>query len=168
MNAQAFWIEVPNVGRLAILARPRGGDWLEDEIRSWQMQGVNVVVSLLSASEIDEFGLANESAKSAAAGIEYVSLPIPDRGVPPSAEHFEEVVSRLSDAVTNGKSVGIHCRAGVGRSAMLAASLLIVVGISSKDAFERIRAARGVPVPDTSDQRAWVERFAERHLVKAI
>ena len=34
-------------GRLAIMARPRAGDWLEDEISGWRAQGVEIVVSLL-------------------------------------------------------------------------------------------------------------------------
>src|SRR5690349_14593755 len=97
MRAQLYWIEGPPGRRAAILARPRGGDWLEDEVCSWKDQGVDVVVSLLTSPEVEEFGLAGEAAACAAAGIEYVSVPVPDRGVPPSREVFGEVVSRLSD-----------------------------------------------------------------------
>jgi hypothetical protein len=32
--------------RLAIMPRPRAGDWLEDEAISWRRQGLDTVVSL--------------------------------------------------------------------------------------------------------------------------
>lgn len=47
----------PWTGQLAILARPRGGDWLEDEIRGWRSSGIEMVVSLLELEEQDELGL---------------------------------------------------------------------------------------------------------------
>ena len=37
MHTELYWIPGPWLGRLAIMPRPRGGDWLEDEIRSWRM-----------------------------------------------------------------------------------------------------------------------------------
>jgi len=61
----------------------------------------------------------------------------------------------------SGKSVTIHCRQSVGRSALLAATLLVEAGINPDEAFRRIEAARGCPVPDTPEQRAWVERFSQ-------
>jgi protein-tyrosine phosphatase len=129
---------------------------------------VDVVVSLLTDAEIGEFGLAEEAAACAAAGLEFVAVPVPDRGVPSSHEAFGEVVVRLSDLIAAGRKVGIHCRAGIGRSAMLAAGLLIALGLSPNDAFERVRAARGLPVPDTPEQKAWVEQFAQTYPVKSV
>ena len=35
-----YWISGPWAGKLAIAARPRGGDWLEDEIRDWKNGGI--------------------------------------------------------------------------------------------------------------------------------
>jgi hypothetical protein len=34
---------------LAIMARPRAGDWLDGEIAGWRAQGIGVIVSLLEA-----------------------------------------------------------------------------------------------------------------------
>jgi len=45
-TGSGFW-----PGRLGIAARPRGGDWLIDELRSWRKAGVHVVVSLLTPDE---------------------------------------------------------------------------------------------------------------------
>jgi hypothetical protein len=47
MKPDIYWIKGPWSSKLAILARPRGHDWLADEIAGWQTGGVQVVVSLL-------------------------------------------------------------------------------------------------------------------------
>jgi len=33
--------------------------------------------------------------------------------------------------------------------------------VEIKDGFERVRTARGCSVPDTAEQREWVEQFAQ-------
>ncbi len=55
----------------------------------------------------------------------------------------------------------IHCRAGIGRSGMLAACVLVKAGLDPEAALQRVSEARGCPVPDTEEQRAWVFAFAE-------
>jgi protein-tyrosine phosphatase len=168
MTTKTYWIDIETRGGLAILPRPRGGDWPVDEVRSWRDQGIDVVVSLLTTPEIDELGLADEANACAAAGLELIAVPVEDRGVPDSHEAFADAVTRLGDLMAGGKTVGVHCRAGIGRSAMLAAALLIAAGDSPAEAFERVRTARGVAVPDTPEQRAWIESFAQSHPVRAI
>ncbi len=54
----------------------------------------------------------------------------------------------------------LHCRMGIGRSALVAASLLVVLGMPATATWARIEQARGCPVPDTPEQRAWVEQLA--------
>jgi hypothetical protein len=69
---------------LAIMPRPRAGEWLEDEVTSWHREGIRTVVSLLEVPEIAELGLLEEPRLCASQGIEFISFPIPDRGVPTS------------------------------------------------------------------------------------
>jgi hypothetical protein len=119
MQAELFWIECGRPGRLAVLPRPRGGDWLEDEIPSLRTAGVNVLVSLLTREEIRELALAEESTFCAANGIEFFSFPIADRGVPaPASDNTLGLVRKLAAFLTGGKAVAIHCRQGVGRSVL--------------------------------------------------
>lgn len=53
----------------------------------------------------------------------------------------------------------MHCRAGIGRSAIIAASLLALNGTDVDLAFKLVTEARGCPVPDTPEQKKWVEQF---------
>jgi protein-tyrosine phosphatase len=163
MRAELFWIEGVREGRLAVLPRPRGGDWLEDEIQSMRASGVNVLVSLLAREEAMELDLADEARYCGAAGIEFVSFPFADRGVPASAADALGLARRLAGLLAGGKAVAIHCRQGVGRSALVAACVLVSLGEGPEAAFTRVARARGCPVPDTAEQRTWVLRFAQTY-----
>jgi protein-tyrosine phosphatase len=66
--------------------------------------------------------------------------------------------SRISFGL--GKSVVIHCRQGVGRSALTAACVMAVGGVPVDEALEKIQNARSCPVPDTPEQRRWVAHLA--------
>ena len=61
--------------------------------------------------------------------------------------------------VQQGKSIAIHYRQGIGRSSLLAASVLTSLGLSAKEAFKRIESSRGREVPDTEEQKEWVSKF---------
>src|SRR2546430_4839831 len=61
MTPDLFWIPGPWPGRLAITNRPRGGDWLQDEIAGLHSAGVEVLVSLLEAEEERELQLRQEA-----------------------------------------------------------------------------------------------------------
>jgi protein-tyrosine phosphatase len=159
MRTRSFDIECGQRGKLLILERPRGGEWLGDHIASWAASGVHIVVSLLTDDEIAELGLTDEQIQCERRGIEFVRFPIMDRGVPESADAARELEQKLSSRIRGGESVGVHCRASIGRSALLAACVLRSLGINAKTAFERIERARGVRVPDTDEQRVWVEQW---------
>jgi protein-tyrosine phosphatase len=160
MRTDLYWIEGLWRGRLAITPRPRGGDWLEEEIQSWRRSGVDVVVSLLTQEEQTELNLLDEDALSRTNGIEFVSFPIVDRGVPSSAEAFSEQVTKLAAQLANGRNIAVHCRQGIGRAALVAICLLIVSGMEPAAAIERVSAARGCAVPETPEQRRWIADFA--------
>jgi protein-tyrosine phosphatase len=160
MRTELYWIAGPWLGRLAIMPRPRGGDWLEDEIQSRRGSGVDVVVSLLTHEEQTELNLSNEEALCRANGIEFVSFPIVDRGVPSSSEAFSEQVIKLTEQLSKGKNIAIHCRQGIGRAGLVAICILILSGLESTAAIERVSTARGFTVPETPEQRRWIEDFA--------
>jgi protein-tyrosine phosphatase len=161
VQVKIHWIGGIETGRLGIMPRPRGGDWLEDEIRSLKSSGVDAVISLLERAEIEELDIAEEQALCEANGISFLSFPIPDRDVPPSGREALDFAGSVSNLLRSGRSVVVHCRQGVGRSALIAACVMMVGGVRVDNAFEKIEAARGCPVPDTPEQRRWVAHLAK-------
>ncbi|HEV2687984.1 MAG TPA: dual specificity protein phosphatase family protein [Bryobacteraceae bacterium] len=162
MTPDLFSIPGPWPGLLAIAARPRGGDWLEDEARSWRQAGIDVVVSLLEPAEAAQLGLAGEAEAVTANDIHFISFPIPDRGVPASVTAAVSLIAEVSDALEAGKHVAIHCRQGIGRSGLIAAGILANAGLDPERAIEVVSSARGQSVPETADQRLWVQRLPSK------
>ena len=160
MKAEVHWLEGLFDGRrLAIMPRPRGGDWLEGEIRSLKDQGVNVLVSMLTAEENEELGLIEEPAAARAALMTFVSLPVEDRSIPPDDDAILRLADRLLGYLRRRLGVAVHCRAGIGRSAMLVACVLMKMGTTADQAIDLVAAARGCRVPDKDEQRHWIERI---------
>lgn len=163
MRAEIYWIDEVPYGRLGIVGRPRAGDWLHDEVAAWKAEGITDVVSLLEDHEIHDLGLNQEADLVSAAGLSFQRFPIPDRGVPPSRTCAEALWNELADGVRAGGSIAVHCRAGIGRSGLMAAGVLIQLGITADMAWQRISKARGVSVPDTDEQKQWVSAHPRRY-----
>ena len=54
MRPEVYWIELPADIRLAIMPRPRAGDWLDGEIAGWRAEEIDVIVSFLEAEEVEK------------------------------------------------------------------------------------------------------------------
>ena len=163
MTRAITWIPGPWRGKLGIAARPRGGDWLPDEIVNWRKEKIDTVVSLLTTDEEGEFELHQEPARARTAAINFISLPVRDRQIPDSASEIDAAVQQLDRTLSAGRNVLIHCRQGIGRSGLLAACLLINRGASAEAALRQISDARGMSVPETPEQRRWVDQYAALH-----
>lgn len=155
-----YSIKGPWQGQLSIVPRPRGHDWLEDDLRAFRESGLNVIVSLLTPGEAKELGLDQEALLAETSGLRFVQFPISDYGVPASLETTLSLIEELDAELMSGRNVGIHCRQGIGRSTTVASSLLVRRGIDPVEALSRVGVARGRSVPDTPEQSEWVSNFA--------
>jgi protein-tyrosine phosphatase len=160
MRSDLYWVPGPWRGKLALAARPRGGDWLPDELASWKSAGIDIVLSLLTPEEQRDLDLVKEATESQKQGLVFTSFPILDREVPASEAKFNEALRGTNERLSRGENLVIHCRQGIGRTGLFAACLLMQTGMSSSAAIDMVSAARGVPIPETSDQRDWIERHA--------
>lgn len=153
-----FWIG--NTG-LAIVLRPRGGEWLDNDLKRIQMSGVQTIVSTLEPSEARELALSNEGPSAERLGMRFLSFPLRDLSVPSDRESFTELVVTLGNRLQIGERIGIHCRGCIGRSTLVASSTLIKLGWTAESALDAIEVARGCSVPDTEEQRDWIISFGE-------
>jgi len=160
MLTEIYWIRLDQPGALGVMPRPRGGDWLEDEVTNIRRSGVTTLVSLLEPAEEVELDLLRERSLAEAAGLDYVSLPVPDRGLPPDDEAAFAVVESLANAVGDGGRVVVHCRQGIGRAALVACATLIRLGFGADAAMSVVGEARGRDVPETEDQVHWLRRHS--------
>lgn len=156
---EILWIKSNPPVEMAIVLRPRGEDWLPEEIQRIKRGGVRILVSLLEPREAEFLGLAEEGRLAEEAGLRFVNYPIPDTKVPANTAQFCIFIAGLVERLRKGDSVGVHCRGCIGRSTITAACILIHIGLKPLDAVHAVEAARGCRVPDNSDQLRWILHY---------
>jgi len=162
MWADIHWVSGPWQGKLCVGPRPRGDDWLDDDIARLRSEGIDAILSLLTAEEGKNLGLLNEGSVAKTHGITFISFPIPDMQVPSSSEGVTHVVDTITSELSSGRNVFIHCRQGIGRTGLIAACLLLKSGWTPQKAMEHLSAARALPVPETEEQSRWIHHYASR------
>lgn len=163
MPPRLYWVDLPEVsGRVAITTRPRAVPYLDEDVAHWRSEGLSAVASLLEPAEAAKVGLATQGDVMRAAGVVLVALPVGDHGVPASMADYAAAVETLAARVIDGQRIACHCFAGLGRSPMLAAGVLIRLGLEADEALARLGKARQVQVPETQPQVDWIMDYATR------
>ncbi|MBA2588364.1 MAG: dual specificity protein phosphatase family protein [Alphaproteobacteria bacterium] len=158
--SRLYWVNKFAEGNLAIMAAPRPEARLDEVLLGWKDEGVDIVVSMIEHREMP--GLVEaERALCEEFHLEFIWFPIRDKTAPASPEAISALAKRLATAISTGKSVAVHCRAGIGRSALLAATVLVHLKVDGAAALDMIAEARGTEVPETEAQRQWVLNFGK-------
>jgi protein tyrosine phosphatase (PTP) superfamily phosphohydrolase (DUF442 family) len=114
-------------------------------------RGVTAVVNMRLEFDDNHTGIAPAR---------YLYLPTVD-DEPPTLEHLRAGVAFIAEEIARGGGVYVHCGAGVGRAAVMAAAYLVSTGLTPDQAWARIRAVRPFIRPNPA-QVAQVERFARQ------
>lgn len=100
-------------------------------------------------------------------GTAYFNRPLPDHGVPAERAHMEAILSYVRRALDSGHRVYLHCRAGIGRTGMVAGCLLAErdggeLALANLNRAWRVsgRAAQWPTVPETPAQTEYVRAWA--------
>jgi protein-tyrosine phosphatase len=141
-------------GKLSVMPMPASGEG----VAGLRQLGIDHVVSLLEVDEQSDVGLAEEEANCIKSGMRYTSFPITDRDVPQKADALA-LAATLHRDISSGEHVVIHCRAGIGRTGMIASAVLIQAGYSSGEAIHIVSFARGALIPDTVEQENWIKQL---------
>ncbi len=151
-----FWINEFKKGNLGMMARPRGNDWLEDEIIKLKRIEVDTVISLLEPNEIVELEIEKEQEICEKWKLDFINYPIRDRNLPTDGSAYLELILKIDQKLRNDKKVVVHCRMGIGRTSIVAAGVLIRNGTKADNVFDLLTEKRTLTVPDTDEQKQWV------------
>ena len=99
--------------------------------------------------------------------MQYLSFPIVDREVPTSIAKTFSMAEELARQLKEGRGIVVHCRAGIGRSGLITACVLLRLGFAQDEVFALLTRARGLTVPDTSAQIKWLTQFS-RYSAEAL
>ena len=156
MKPTIYLIEQISRGSLSIMAKPASGEQIDVEFKHIADRGINTIVSLLELGESAEVGLQDEETLAIKNGMAFHSFPIKDYGFPASKDQFKVFSKSLFLAASGGENIVIHCRAGIGRSGLMAAGVLLHNKYEPLDAFSHISKQRGETVPETDEQKSWL------------
>ncbi len=156
MTPKMHYVQEIGLGYLSVMAMPLIGDVIEDQFSGLSALGVMQILSLLETSEQDAIGLIEEQKLCEKNNMNFISYPIKDHCLPTSVKEFSLVTKTIYQEITEGMNTVIHCRAGIGRTGMVAAGVLLHTEIEATVAFQIISRARGIQVPETEQQYNWV------------
>lgn len=156
MKPDIYQVKLIGSGSLSVMAKPASGEWIDDEFKGIRDWGIDRIVSLLEKNEEADLGLIEERSLTKNNDMDFVSYPIPDRGVPEFVQEYLRFTKRLYNETAGGLHTVVHCRAGIGRTGLVAAGILLHCGFEPLDALNQISEKRGVKVPDTQEQIDWV------------
>jgi len=159
----------PSHGRIGITFCPgkhdhlaSTGTWARDlgidldAIAGW---GAKLVLTLVEPEELKALKVPHLGQEIQRRGIEWRHLPIADYSVP--TEAFERQWAKqgreIRELLRSGDDVLVHCKGGLGRAGMIAARLLVELGMEPEEAIRSVRRVRNGAI-ETPSQLALVRR----------
>jgi ADP-ribosylglycohydrolase len=158
----SYWVEP---GRILAGEYPAGAD--EDEtlarLRRLLDAGVDCFIDLTEPGEREPYE-AFLPGPYASPPIVYLRLPIRDHGLPRSRTEMQEILDELQAALAEGRRIYLHCRAGIGRTNMVAGCWFVEAGASGDAALAKLnerwqgsqRSQSWPTVPETEAQSDYV------------
>jgi predicted protein tyrosine phosphatase len=80
----------------------------------------------------------------------------------PDLHAFLDIVDEIVGLIHHGKSVVVHCAAGIGRAGTTAVGIMMRLGMSETDALKHVRAYRPMAGPEAGTQRLVISDLAAR------
>lgn len=136
------------------------GGWDRDldlDLDAVKAFGASALVTLVEDHEIETLGVLRIGKKTISRHMDWLHLPIRDVSVPD--RDFEDAWQvhgpGLRARLRDGFNVVVHCKGGLGRAGMIAARLLVELGIEPAEAIRQVRQARPGAI-ETSEQAHYV------------
>lgn len=142
-------------GRLYLSAMPGYYSLFEDDARLITDFDINQVFCLATFPEI-KAKAPEYAAAIRADGLpwNWQGFPVEDFGIPNDRKRFMAMARDIAVRLNDGEYVLIHCLAGIGRTGMLAALVLMILEMDRGNALARVNAAGGNP--ESSAQQAFL------------
>ncbi len=147
-------------GRPSYPDEPPQAAAVEAGVRAWKEAGVSYVLSLIEDWEVPRRapGLFETLARE---GIGLERYPIVDFGVPREGPGFLRVLRDVGQRLAGGEGILVHCNAGLGRTAVVLASILKDHGLVLDPVTELRRIYRSTAMQEPV-QEAFVRSLPAR------
>lgn len=106
--------------------------------------GAQALISLTPEEEMTELGVTNLPALCRELDIHWFHCPIGDDQAPglKFAEGWQQASALVHQLLRQGGKVAIHCKGGSGRTGLVAAKILLELGLDKIEVKQRVQALR--------------------------
>lgn len=136
---------------------------LDDALKTLKAAGATAVITVMPDSELAKNQVSDMSSRCAAQGLAWFHLPVADDQ--PPADDFETLWAAQQDEILRrlkaGERIAIHCKGGSGRTGLIAASLLIKLGLPLTQATAQVQALRPKALQHPAHV-SWISTLANR------
>ncbi|HAJ31219.1 MAG TPA: phosphatase [Gammaproteobacteria bacterium] len=117
---------------------------LEKDLNALKSWGADAVICLVEPPELTAMGVPDYVEALSKSGFILFHLPIRDMSTPgqPFKEAWARHSTELNELLSGPSHVVIHCAAGLGRTGMFCAEILVRMGCSAEDAIQKVRRIR--------------------------
>ncbi len=152
-----------HAGRLMFTPCPgTKGTRVSEALTTIESAGAQVLVTLMPDTELAANQADDLPARCAELGIEWLQLPVADEQAPLAdfdtawRRHRDTILARLAD----GATLAIHCKGGSGRTGLIAARILIELGIPREAAVNQVQALRPKAIQHPAHV-GWLAQFGD-------
>lgn len=139
----------------------------EDLSRLKEYYQTDILITLIEKHEFSFLHIDNLFSELDSLGIQHIWFPIKDESVPDSLDIFIPLVKQIIHLTSLGKTVIIHCRAGLGRTGMVVACCLVALGYTPKSSIELVRKTREYTI-ETQEQEEYITKFSLQWLAEFV
>jgi hypothetical protein len=127
-----------------------------DAIKNW---GASLLLTLVEQNELEQLRVPGIGEAARIRNMQWLHLPIKDYHTPDSSfeKSWTSHGATIRNLLRNGSDVVVHCKGGLGRAGMIAARLLVELGMPPEKAINLVRAARKGAI-ETAGQEDFVRQ----------
>lgn len=127
-------------------------------IATFKDDNISLVVTLLDTIEVTRLDISTLGKFLKENNIYWEHFPIQDLRIPTERNLLIKLLVHMKKLLDDDKSVLIHCYAGLGRTGLLATTLLVSLGLEAKVSIEHIRKIRPGSI-ETIEQENFVKQW---------
>jgi len=144
-------------GMLLLSEMPGSEKPLVDWLVGAEARRTDLIVNLAEEEELANISPEYLAYMRGDGGIEILAFPIADFSVPVDMMGFHILIEEVARRLLSGQCVIVHCRAGIGRSGLFAASLLTALSMSFDEVLQSVQSAGGKF--ETEAQRLFLQEY---------
>ena len=118
--------------------------------------GAQILLTLMETAELADAKVPRDTLSAAVQerNITWLHLPIPDFGAPDAVfeTRWKDIGPDVRNTLRGGGRVVVHCRGGRGRAGLMAARLLVEMGLSADEAIAAVRKANPLAIETVTQE----------------